>query len=68
GQQYAPTASVNRYITDAEGKRLIVRCSNFATWAKETIPSGTGSLVGILSYYGTDWQLLMIDANGAISF
>lgn len=68
GQQYAPTAATNRYIKDADGNRINVRCSTYATFKNEVIPSGTGSVVGILSYYGTDWQVLMIDTAGVIGF
>lgn len=69
GSQYAPgTAAVNRYVKDANGNRLNVRCNNRSTWSEDTIPYGTGAVVGILSYYTPDFQLLMIDADGAIGF
>ncbi|MDE7389215.1 MAG: hypothetical protein K2M97_08210, partial [Muribaculaceae bacterium] len=68
GVPFAPDGTTNRYVTDIDGSRLLVRCSSYASFAKDTIPSGYGSLVGILSYYGSDWQLLMIDAESLIGF
>ncbi|MDE7126203.1 MAG: hypothetical protein K2O12_06990, partial [Muribaculaceae bacterium] len=60
--------STNRYITDEAGNRLLVRNSGYATFASQQLPSGTGSVTGILSYYGTDWQLLLNDIDGCIGF
>lgn len=68
GQAYAPSSTTNRYVTDDAGNRLNVRCSSYSTFKDDIIPSGKGAVVGILSYYGTDWQLLMIDAESAIGF
>lgn len=69
GEPFAVTGTnTNRYITDASGNKLLVRNSGYATFASQTIPSGTGSVVGILSYYGTDWRLLLIDIDGCIGF
>ena len=69
GQEFAPgTQAENRYATDASGARINVRCSNRSTWAKELIPTGEGSVVGILSYFNNDWQILMNDAEGCIGF
>lgn len=60
--------TVDCYVRDAEGNRLNLRISNYADFARDIVPSGTGSVVGILSYYGTDWQLLLIDKAGVIGF
>lgn len=68
GQQFAPTANANRYVKDADGNRINIRCSSYADFKNNTIPGGTGSVVGILSYYGTDWQMLMIDSSSLIGF
>lgn len=68
GQPYAGASSTNRYIKDARGNRLLVRNSSYASFKNELLPTGTGAVVGILSYYGTDWQLLLIDAAGSIGF
>ncbi len=68
GQPFAATATENRYVTDASGARINVRCNNRATWHNDIIPSGSGSVVGILSYFNNDWQVMMLDAAGCIGF
>lgn len=61
-------SSSNRTLIDGSGNSLTVRNSAYATFAPMTLPAGTGSVVAILSYYGTDWQLLMRSQTGAIGF
>ena len=68
GQPFAGAQSVSRYITDENGGRMIVRNSSYASFSDKELPYGTGSVVGILSYYGSDWQILLIDDNGCIGF
>lgn len=68
GQPFAATQTENRYVTDAGGNRMNVRCSNRSTWHENIIPGGEGSVVGILSYFNNDWQVLMIDEKGCIGF
>lgn len=59
-ETYAPyQESVNRTLVDANGRELIVRTSGYSNFYNETLPEGTGTVRGILSYYGTDWQLLL---------
>lgn len=64
GQQFAPDKTTDRYIKDAQGNRLNVRCSSYSTFKNDIIPSGTGSVTGILSYYGTNWQLMLNGLEG----
>ncbi|MDE6309432.1 MAG: hypothetical protein K2L93_08575 [Muribaculaceae bacterium] len=61
-------ANTNRYILDSEGNSLLVRNSAYADFANETMPAGTGNVTGILSYYGTDWQLLLISSKSSADF
>ncbi|MDE6277502.1 MAG: choice-of-anchor J domain-containing protein [Muribaculaceae bacterium] len=69
GQPYNNGSStVSRYVKDAQGGRMILRISNYADFARETIPAGEGSVTGILSYYGSDWQLLPIDFESMAGF
>lgn len=58
--------SVDRYITDALGNRLNVRCSGYSNFYSTMLPTGTGSVRGILSYYQDAWQLLLRDINDVI--
>ncbi len=62
------SASTNRNIVDASGNKLVVRNSSYASFASKTLPAGAGTVVGILSFYGTDWQLLLRSENDCIDF
>lgn len=73
GMQFAPTQNENRYLRDSQGNRINLRCSSYSDFAEEVIPGGTGSVTGILSYYGAseanaDWQMLLIDLDGLKGF
>lgn len=66
-ETFAPyQESVNRYIVDAGGNRLIVRTSGYSNFYSEKLPAGTGTVRGILSCYGSDWQLLLRDLDDVI--
>lgn len=54
-----PNATSSRILTDEVGNQIIVRNSNYSDFATEILPEGTGSVVGILSYYGSAYQLLL---------
>lgn len=59
-ETYAPyQESVNRTLKDANGGSLTVRTSGYSNFYNEIIPEGTGTVRGILSYYGDSWQLLL---------
>lgn len=68
GTEFAPSGNTNRYLKDATGNRINMRCSSYASFAKTKIPSGTGTVTAILSYYGTDWQLLLVDTTDLEGF
>lgn len=53
----------NRYITNAQGQRINVRCSGKSSFAYSILPTGRGTLVGILSQYREEWQILLNDIN-----
>ncbi|MDQ1152744.1 hypothetical protein QE382_004728 [Sphingobacterium zeae] len=62
------TATVSEVVKDANGKTLDVRNSNFSTFAKEILPKGNGTLVGILGRYNGGWQLFLRDKTDVIDF
>lgn len=62
------SSGVNQSITDAEGQSLNVRTSGYSTFWNNTLPEGRGDVVGILSYYGTGWQLILNDLAGCMNF
>lgn len=68
GQPFAESSNTNVGMKDANGNRIILRCSQYATFSKKEIPAGTGSVTAILSYFGSDWQLLLIDLDGLQGF
>ncbi|MCM1378034.1 MAG: DUF5689 domain-containing protein [Clostridium sp.] len=64
---YAPKdESVNRNIVDAYGGVLAVRNSGMSNFFNTALPTGTGTIRGILSYYNSAWQLLIRDLNDVI--
>lgn len=68
GQPFAGSSTVNRNIVDENGNKLIVRNSSYSDFANERLPYGKGNVTGILSYFGSDWQILLIDAEGCSDF
>ncbi len=68
GQPFAGDATANRYVKDSQGNRINVRNSSYADFARDILPAGEGSIVGILSYYGSDWQILLNGVDGCIGF
>lgn len=62
GKTYANAVdqiSENRNLEDCSGNRIIVRTSGFANFAGTQVAQGNGSLVAIVSVFGTTWQLLL---------
>ena len=60
-----PTTYGNRTLVDPSdfSKSVIVRTSNYANFANDSLPQGTGNLVCIASVYGSTWQLLIRSAT-----
>ena len=62
---YAPDDAYGQYTLNQydencvlQDSRVIVRTSNYASFAKRQLPQGNGSIIGILTYYSTGdaWQ------------
>lgn len=80
GQQFVDVpgpngASTNRDIANSNGttitingKNFIVRTSNYADFAADTVPSGVGTIRGILTVYNQQYQLAIRDINDVINF
>ena len=49
----------NITLEDCNGNRIILRTSSFANFANSQVPQGRGSIVAIVSVFGTTWQLLL---------
>lgn len=52
-------ASLNRTIQDCAGNQIVVRTSNYASFASQKTPTGFGSITGIATAYGTTNQLVI---------
>ncbi|MDE5972229.1 MAG: hypothetical protein K2G94_05730, partial [Muribaculaceae bacterium] len=54
------------------GGSIDVRTSGYCDFWNMKVPSGSGDVVGILSYYNSgssgDWQLMLIDPEGLMNF
>lgn len=67
GETYSePGATTDRTIVDNQGGSLVVRNSNFATFAGSTMPEGSGSITLVLSKYNTTFQSYIRDTNDVI--
>ena len=51
------TVATERTILDAEGNEFTVRSAATCAYAKEPLPSGTGSLYGIIDYFAGKYTL-----------
>ena len=60
-----PNTYGNRTLADPTdySQTVIVRTSNYANFANDSLPQGTGNLVAIASVYGNTWQLLIRSAR-----
>jgi len=70
GEVYAPQEAdaTNRTLMDQSGKSLVVRSSKYANFANDTIPAGFGKVTGILTVFGTTWQLTIRDTADVKDF
>lgn len=50
-----------RQLKDAEGNTLDISTSNRCEFVNLLMPAGTGTVNAILSYYGSNWQLVFSD-------
>lgn len=55
-------------ITDSQGNSLMVRTSNYASFAGEKLPKGKGNVTGILGRFRGTWQLTLRTAADVSDF
>lgn len=55
-------------ITDSHGNSIIVRTSNYASFASNKLPEGKGNVTGILGRFNGTWQLTLRTANDISDF
>lgn len=69
GQAFSSTtSSTNHDMLDQVGNTLILRTSNYATFAQNILPAGIGSVTGVLSIYNGDYQMYIRDLNDLQGF
>ncbi len=56
-------SATNRHLIDAEGNILVVRTSRFADFATWPLPDGEGTIEGVVSVFGSEYQLVVVDAG-----
>ena len=58
GERYSEAdASTSRDIVMSDNSVIVLRTSNYAKFASQLLPNGTGDIVGILTVYNTTLQL-----------
>ena len=69
------TATTDRNIADGTGTPIVIgsnnfvlRTSNYASFRAALLPSGVGSIVGILGVYNGTYQLYIRDLNDVMNF
>ncbi|HOU75361.1 MAG TPA: DUF5689 domain-containing protein, partial [Tenuifilum sp.] len=56
-----PGVNTNRILVDQNGNQIILRNSGYAKFTKDQVPTGSGSITGVLSIFGSTYQLLIRD-------
>jgi len=57
------TNGENKYLEDCNGNSLVMRNSGYADFAETVIPSGNGTVVGVLGKYNRTFQVYIRDLN-----
>ena len=55
--------SINHIIVDDNNRSLIVRVSGYAQFARDSLPTGNGTIVGVLEKYDDDYQFMIRNAD-----
>lgn len=50
--------STNHLLVDADGNSIIFRTSSFAAYALKTVPNKSGTIRGVLTKFGSDYQFI----------
>ena len=51
--------ATNHEVADIAGNKIIVRISEFATFATKSVAGGSGKIRGVLTKYGSDFQFIV---------
>lgn len=58
--------STNWNLRDKTGNQIIFRTSSYAKFADHTVPEGSGKVRGILTKFGSDYQLMVRSENDVV--
>ena len=61
-------SSASRTLKDTLGYSIVVRTSNYSNFATDILPEGLGDVIAILSYHGSDYQLLIPQRSNVFNF
>ena len=61
-------ATTNEIIKDGNGNSVDVRTSSYANFAAEKLPSGSGTVIGLLGRFNGAWQLTVRSMDDIINF
>ncbi len=66
---YAETSGYGTHdLADEWGNTISVRTSNYADFAAETLPIGTGNVIAVLGRYNGSWQLTLRSTSDVYGF
>lgn len=69
GLRFAETdATTNRILKDDDNNQILLRTSNYASFAANLTPQGIGSVIAVLSSFNGELQLYIRDLNDLKSF
>ena len=63
-----PGAATSHDIKMADGSTIVLRTSNYAKFANEILPVGTGDITGILTRYNNTVQIVINSPNDLVNF
>lgn len=61
-------ANTNQAIKDRNNNTINVRTSSYANFAKDILPAGSGSIVGLLGRFNGEWQFTLRSKADLINF
>ena len=61
-------ATTNETLKDGGGSSIDLRTSSFSTFAAELLPSGAGTIIGLLGRYNGSWQFTVRSMNDVVNF
>lgn len=61
-------ATTSEPLKDGEGKTVDVRTSSYSNFAAQTLPSGSGTVIGLLGRFNGAWQLTLRSVDDVMNF